>query len=674
MKKFTITLLFFIVATALMAQLSVPNAFNYQAVVRNTEGEIIANQDVKFKFSILEDPDSGDPVYVETHSALTNGFGLVNLKIGTGTVISGVLDPGGWSLSEHFLKVEIDPSGGNSFSLLGISHLLSVPYAFHAQTVAEDMVEDADADPENELQELFISNDTIYLTHDGGHVKLPSSGTGGDDWGTQTVETNATLAGDGTSSSPLKIARQGANTGQALLWSGSDWLPGNVSGGGTSLWQQNGSDIFYNSGNVGIGLNNPSGMLEINGNGVDSYPHLLLSELDDYARISFRTMSSSAKHWVLSGWTDPTDAVSQFHIHYNNGSAGKNIITLVGDSRAIFHGNVGIGTSNPGAKLDINGQIKITGGNPDVGRVLTSDASGLASWQTNPWIKSGDNIYYNNGKVGIGTDPAVYRLEIYDDQYSFARFTNSASGNANNDGFYIGNSPSGGSPVWIWNFENSNIHFATNNTRRLDIGADGNVTIMKSLNINELVPEGKALFVNGIEALWYNGTYFSWGFGASHNYFAKPVGIKTNTMADYELVVNGEAAKTGGGDWSNPSDIRLKDVLGNYTRGLNDIIRLQPVRFKYKVDNPRKLPSDLEQIGFIAQEVQDVFPEAVNQCSDGYFDFNMHSVNVALVNSVKELKAENDRLKSEIVRMRSEYESRISRLENMVSGYTENNK
>ena len=44
------------------------------------------------------------------------------------------------------------------------------------------------------------------------------------------------------------------------------------------------------------------------------------------------------------------------------------------------NGNVGIGTSTPGAKLEINGQIKITGGAPALGKVLTSDALGFAHW------------------------------------------------------------------------------------------------------------------------------------------------------------------------------------------------------------------------------------------------------------------------------------------------------
>ena len=77
MKNFTFTIIMFLCLSALMAQ--VPAGFSYQSVVRNTEGEIIANQDVTFKFSILRESESGEAVYVETHSAVTNDFGLVNL-------------------------------------------------------------------------------------------------------------------------------------------------------------------------------------------------------------------------------------------------------------------------------------------------------------------------------------------------------------------------------------------------------------------------------------------------------------------------------------------------------------------------------------------------------------------------------------------------------------------
>jgi DNA-directed RNA polymerase subunit H (RpoH/RPB5) len=64
----------------------------------------------------------------------------------------------------------------------------------------------------------------------------------------------------------------------------------------------------------------------------------------------------------------------------------------------------------------VAGQVKISGGSPGTGKVLTSDATGLASWQTltsSPWQVSGSNIYYNNGNVGIGTNTPAALLNIY---------------------------------------------------------------------------------------------------------------------------------------------------------------------------------------------------------------------------------------------------------------------
>jgi hypothetical protein len=131
------------------------------------------------------------------------------------------------------------------------------------------------------------------------------------------------------------------------------------------------------------------------------------------------------------------------------------------------------------------------------------------------------------------------------------------------------------------------------------------------------------------------------------------VGIGTTNPGSFKLAVNGSAAKPGGGSWSVYSDARLKDTIGEYGRGLHDILGLRPILFYYKEDNPKGLPTDEEYIGFIAQEVQEVFPEAVNEGPDGYLDFNMHPVNVALVNAVKELKAENEALREEIQQIKA---------------------
>jgi hypothetical protein len=138
------------------------------------------------------------------------------------------------------------------------------------------------------------------------------------------------------------------------------------------------------------------------------------------------------------------------------------------------------------------------------------------------------------------------------------------------------------------------------------------------------------------------------------------VGIGTATI-DFKLEVNGTAGKTDGGVWSVSSDERLKDVTGHYESGLEQILELKPVRFFYKEDNPRGLPSDEEFIGFIAQEAREAFPESVNEGEDGYLNFNMHSVNVAVINAIQNLNAqlekvqlENDVLRTENKRLRED--------------------
>ncbi|MCF7977031.1 MAG: tail fiber domain-containing protein [Chromatiaceae bacterium] len=126
------------------------------------------------------------------------------------------------------------------------------------------------------------------------------------------------------------------------------------------------------------------------------------------------------------------------------------------------------------------------------------------------------------------------------------------------------------------------------------------------------------------------------------------VGIGVD-FANWQLHLSEDsAAKPGGGSWSTTSDARLKDVTGQYVQGLDAILALEPVRFHYKPGNARQHDPTPEYVGFIAQQVKEVVPEAVTEAEDGYLDFNMHAVNVALVNAVKEQQTQIDALKSEL--------------------------
>ncbi len=113
-----------------------PQSFSYQTVVRDNFGNIIQNQNTAFRISILQSTAFTD-VYVETNSVTTNDFGLANLEIGTGTVVSGDFASIDWGSDISYIQVEIDTNGGTNFQLMGLSQLLSVPYALYAESTAD---------------------------------------------------------------------------------------------------------------------------------------------------------------------------------------------------------------------------------------------------------------------------------------------------------------------------------------------------------------------------------------------------------------------------------------------------------------------------------------------------------------------------------------------------------
>ncbi|MBK6949590.1 MAG: fibronectin type III domain-containing protein [Haliscomenobacter sp.] len=110
----------------------VPYKMSYQAIIRNSQNALVQSQEVTVRISILQRGPYGPAVYSELHQDSTNVNGMVSLVIGSGTVLSGSFERISWGDGPFFLKTETDPSGGNTFSIAGITELLSVPYAFQA--------------------------------------------------------------------------------------------------------------------------------------------------------------------------------------------------------------------------------------------------------------------------------------------------------------------------------------------------------------------------------------------------------------------------------------------------------------------------------------------------------------------------------------------------------------
>ena len=135
------------------------------------------------------------------------------------------------------------------------------------------------------------------------------------------------------------------------------------------------------------------------------------------------------------------------------------------------------------------------------------------------------------------------------------------------------------------------------------------------------------------------------------------VGIGTNAPTD-KLSVNGTASKSCGGTWAVFSDARLKRIRGPFTSGLQAVMRLQPIRYEYKPDNALGITSDGEHIGFAAQDVQKVIPEAVTTNGTGYLMVNSDPIIWTMLNAIKEQQKEIVELKRQIQQLRATHRRR----------------
>jgi endosialidase-like protein len=153
-----------------------------------------------------------------------------------------------------------------------------------------------------------------------------------------------------------------------------------------------------------------------------------------------------------------------------------------------------------------------------------------------------------------------------------------------------------------------------------------------------------------------NGGFYVKGTGGSSPVLIAStngrVGINT-TSPDQSLSVNGDASKVGGGSWQTFSDERLKNIKGQYRSGLSAVMRLQPIRYEYKAGNALGLQSNGEHIGFGAQSLEKVIPEAISRNSQGYLMVNNDPILWTMLNAIKEQQKEIADLKAQVRKLRS---------------------
>jgi hypothetical protein len=230
-------------------------------------------------------------------------------------------------------------------------------------------------------------------------------------------------------------------------------------------------------------------------------------------------------------------------------------------------------------------------------------------------------------------------------------------------------------------------------TSSIDISASGNVGVGTAsptalLNVSKNQATGTEIRIDNTDAAGFAGVYMNGGFALASGGFVQYnnttgaknlfvgtggsdplnlgtantirmtilstglVGIGTTAPTD-TLSVSGTASKTGGGSWSVFSDERLKNIKGNFSRGLRAAMQLQPVVFEYKQDNPLGLKADTENVGFGAQALQKIIPEAVTRNANGYLQVNNDPIIWTMLNAIKEQQQEILKLKQEIRHLRA---------------------
>ena len=261
-------------------------------------------------------------------------------------------------------------------------------------------------------------------------------------------------------------------------------------------------------------------------------------------------------------------------------------------------------------------------------------------------------VAYAAGNVGIGdfaVAPPSYRLEV-----------ELSDNNGEADQVRFGNAVCSNGAVPENGYAYFSHHNRSNNTDyALRQGPNGNMSINAPIN--------QPISIRQTEA---TKTNIRLGVTAAGNVV---VGAETDIDSDYAFQVIGAAFKTGGGDnWNVLSDARVKEDVRDLEAGLEQLMRVRPVRFRY--NGKAGTRNGEEGVGIIGQEIEQVFPEMVKRVASGaepdHEDlrvYNGSGLTYILVNAVKELAGQ--------VR---EFEQRLAQVEdssvNEVRQTNENNE
>lgn len=569
MKKILAVLLFLLMASFSIAQS--PDMFNYQGIARNSiSNAVLTSQTIKLRLSILTGNSTGLPVYSETRTVSTNGYGLFTCRIGDPTdrlSFTGSLSNINWSGfpsgEPKYLKVEMDASNGNNFTYLGSTQLISVPYALTASKAYP--IGNAGGDfngstfPDPKIAFPLIKTFSFPSSQLVGMTNSSSTGTLGAITGTSASTDAFAVAITGTISSTtpgnLSAGLKGINNGTGLNGVG---VIGSQAGTGTGV---------YGTTPNGIGVS-----------GITAGPNSVAIKGQSVLGIGVHGNSSSN----IAGWFQNTNAVN---------AAATLLITTngIGDGAS----SITTGTGRP-AFFQVNNQSNTS-------NVIEGQTNGKGSVA----VFSNTNTANNKEVLNASTN-GINSVEIL------------SSNNVTNDKDVFNASTSGLNKVGVFtsnNTENTKevVNATTNGMNSVAIlGSNNPLNDKDVINASTTGLNRVGVFVNN------NANNGKEVINATTNGLNSVAVFSSNNPVDDKDVLN---VNTTGmnkvGVFANTNANNGKEVINAVTNGLNSVAVLSSSNSSNSMDVLNATTNGLNKVGVFVSTNANNSKEVLNASSNG---------------------------------------------------------
>ncbi len=448
MRKIYLFIFTIIIASNFEAFAQNQDAFNYQAVIRNDEGELLENHDLNIFFEIIEEDTNSNVIYSEVHTAKTNKFGLIALEIGNGSPMAGEMGNINWASSSKFIRVSIDIDQTGEYKGMSTSQLLAVPYALHAKNSSDSFwkknneainFSDGNVGIGNTTPQRLLDislptagdekDNGISLNRNGGFLNM-INGTLYDGEFQARISAKSThddspgIIIAATPSSDLENSK-------AILLRGGEFDP--LVNSNILKIQNNLEDLMTvkSNGFVGIGNSQPKNLLDISGdktgdertmfsinNTNTSTTSSAALELKSGSDINYTTLRMHGDNYNYSWWGKhgqlktlgdgliieaTKDDGTGGEIVFVNGQTGTTNVEKTVTMTINQTGDVGIGIQAPNYKLDVDGTINATE------YLINGETLNLSE---SVWESDASSAYYNVGSIGIGNTAPQKLLDI----------------------------------------------------------------------------------------------------------------------------------------------------------------------------------------------------------------------------------------------------------------------